>query len=399
MGLTYQEITQTKPKTKPFKLSDSGGLYLYVTPSGRKTWRLKYRYQGKERTLTIGKFGKTDISLADARVARDDAKRILAQGLDPSSEKKRSKLEKKQRTENTFEAVAKDWWETKKNGWTDKHAGAVLHTLEVNVFPSLGLLPVSEISPQQVLQVIRTIEKRGSLEMASKVLQRCRRVFSFAIIEGKCAVNPATDLKDALKTPEVRHHPSLTAKELPEFLRRLSSYDGHIQTKLATKLTLLTFLRSIELRGGRWEEIDWINKQWNVPAERMKGKKGKKKDHLVPLSRQALAVLGDLQELNGDGGLIFPSERNPAKHISENTILGAFYRMGYHSRATPHGIRTTASTILNEEGFNPDAIERQLAHVPQDKIRGTYNKALYLPEREKMMQWWADYLDNCQNSE
>ena len=395
MGLTNTTAKNAKPKSKPYKLSDSGGLYLYVHPSGSKTWRLKYRLDGKERVLTIGKYSpNADIgySLAKARITRDQAKELLATGVDPSLDKQRKKLENKIKQSDTFKLIALEWWNTKKSGWSKDHAEAVLHTLKQNIFPFIGQCPIADITPPELLKVIRKIENRGALEMAAKVLQRCNAVYRFAITTGRANYNPATDLREALKTPERRNHAALSAKELPEFMRKLSKYDGHIQTRLATELIVLTFVRSGELRGARWDEIDWEQKQWRIPKERMK----MKEEHIVPLSSQTLSILEQLKKINGHRNLIFPSQQNANKSMSENTILYALYRMGYHSRATAHGFRQTASTILNETGFSPDAIERQLAHGERNKIRAAYNKAEYLPERKKMMQWWGDYLEQIE---
>ena len=397
MALTNTAVTNAKPKSKPYKLSDSGGLYLYVTPTGLKSWRLKYRLDGKERVLTIGKYAnksKQGVSISEARQARDEAKQLLTEGIDPSKEKQRKKHVVKNQQADTFEIIAREWWIARKSAWTESHANSVKRSLEQNVFPTLGKRPVADITPQEVLQMIKQIESRGAHEIASKVLQRCNAIYRYAITTSRAVHNSAADLREALKTPEKKHYPALTAKELPDFLEKLEGYDGHIQTKLATKLLVLTFVRTGELRGALWDEFDLKKREWNIPASRMK----MKKDHLVPLSDQAIAILKELKPLSGHRDHVFPSRQNANKPMSENTILYALYKLGYHTKATGHGFRTTASTILNETGFNPDAIERQLAHVPKNKIRGTYNKAQYLPERKKMMQWWADYLDQQESS-
>jgi len=395
LALTNTTAKNAKPKDKPYKLSDSGGLYLYIHPSGSKTWRLKYRFDSKERVLTIGKYSPNSdfgYSLAKARTSRDQAKELLTNDIDPSQDKQRKKLESKIEQSNTFKLMTLEWWNTKKSGWSDKHADAVIHTLRQNIFPFLGHRPITEISPPELLQVIRKIESRGALEMAAKVLQRCNAIYRFAITTGRAQYNPASDLREALRTPERRNHAALSAKELPEFMRKLSTYDGHGQTRLATELLILTFVRSGELRGAKWDEIDWDKNEWRVPKERMK----MKEEHIVPLSSQALLILNQLNELTGHREFIFPSQQNANKPMSENTILYALYRLGYHSRATAHGFRQTASTILNETGFTPDAIERQLAHAERNKIRAAYNKAEYLPERRKMMRWWGDYLEQIE---
>lgn len=398
MALTNTAAANAKPKEKPYKLSDAGGLYLYVTPTGLKSWRLKYRLDGKERVLTIGKYSsnsKTGVSISAARQTRDEAKLLLADGIDPSKNKQRKKHEVKKQQADTFEIIANEWWEARKSAWTENHANSVKRSLEQNVFPVLGKRPVADISPQEILQVIKRIETRGAHEIASKVLQRCNGVYRYAITTSRAIHNPAADLREALKTPEKKNYAALSAKELPKFLEKLDDYDGHVQTKLATKLLVLTFVRTGELRGALWDEFDIEKREWNIPANRMK----MKKEHLVPLSDQTIAILKELKPLTGHRDHVFPSRQNANKPMSENTILYALYKLGYHTKATGHGFRTTASTILNETGFNPDAIERQLAHVPKNKIRGTYNKAQYLPERIKMMQWWADYLDQQESGE
>lgn len=388
MSLTDVAIRNAEPKEKPYKISDGGGLYLLVQPSGGKLWREKYRYNGKEKSLSIGPYPR--VTLAEAREAREAAIKVLGRGEDPSFLKQEEKRKRATVAGNTFESVANDWWEHKRGGWGVKHSKAVMQTLKANIFPQLGKRPVSEITPPELLAVIRKIERRGSLEIASKVLQRCNSVFRFAITTGLTTYNPAADLREVLKTPKRRNHPALKESELPEFLEKFAAYDGHILTKLALRFLILTFVRSGELRGTYWDEFNLEKAEWRIPAERMK----MKDEHIVPLSTQSIALIKQLQEINGHRELVFASHVNPRKPISGNALLFALYRMGYHSRSTVHGFRQTASTILNENGFFPDAIERQLAHAERNKIRAAYNKAEYLPERRKMMQWWADYLDS-----
>ena len=292
--------------------------------------------------------------------------------------------------ENNFEVIAREWIEAKSPAWTPRYTKFLVKRLENDLFPNLGSRPIKDITAPELLSVVRIIEKRGALELANRALQYCGQVFMYGIATGRADRNPANDIKGALKTHVKKHFAHLKAIELPEFLKKVKAYDGHPQTRLAVKLLMLTFVRTTELRGATWDEIDLDKAEWRIPAERMKMRRG----HIVPLSRQSVECLKELQIFNGNWKFLFPNPHKPIKHMSENAVLYALYRMGYHSRTTGHGFRHTASTILNECGlFNGDAIERQLAHVQGNKVRGAYNHAEYLPERRKMMQWWADYLD------
>lgn len=385
--LTDTAIRHSKPKTKPYKISDSGGLYIYIQTNGSKYWRLKYRFQRKEKVLALGVY--PELSLQEARERRDNAKKMLSNGIDPSEVKKTLKQESKALHEHTFEKIAREWHQTKLCSWTERHARYVLQRLESDVFCVIGARPISQITAPELLSMIRKIEERGALDISHRVLQSCGQVFRYAIATGRAERNPTSDLRGALKSAHKTHYKHLTASELPEFLQKLDKYDGQPQTKLAIQLLQLTFVRTGELRGAKWEEISVEKAEWRIPAERMK----KREPHIVPLSKQALAIIKTLQNRSGHSQYVFQSLTNSKKCISENTILYALYRMGYHSRATGHGFRATASTILNENGFRSDVIERQLAHADRNKVRASYNHAQYLSERKKMMQWWADYLD------
>ena len=290
---------------------------------------------------------------------------------------------------NSFEVVAREWFENRKHEWASSTADTILFRLETHIFPKLGQRPIADITAPEILAMLRVVEARGTLELARRLMQYCGQIFMYAIATGRAERNPVPDLRGALKTPVVKHYSFLQASELPHYLKKLEAYDGSLQTKLALRFLLLTFVRTIELRGAQWQEIDWEKAEWRIPAERMK----MKELHIVPLSSQAIAVLRELEKLSGNRQYVFPNEHNPATFMSENTMLFALYRMGYHSRATGHGFRSTASTILNEHGFRADVIERQLAHDERNTVRAAYNHAQYLPERRKMMQWWADYLD------
>jgi len=390
MLLTDVALRNAKPKDKPQKITDGDGMYLYVHPNGGKYWRLQYRFAGKQKVLALGVY--PEVSLADARERRAQARKVLAAGNDPGEVKKESKRLAIINNENTFEAIARKWHQSRKLGWSENYAGKVMTSLEQDVFPKIGNRPIADIFAPELLSMLRIVESRGALETAHRVKQNCGQIFMYAIASGLAERNPATDLKMALKTPKREHYSHLKAEELPEFLQKLESYDGAHQTKLAIKLLLLTFVRTTELRGALWSEIDWKKEEWRIPAERMK----MKEQHIVPLSKQSIAVLRELQTHTGQWPHVFANQHKPAIIMSDNTILFALYRMGYHSRATGHGFRATASTILNEHGFLSDHIERQLAHAERNKIRASYNHAEYLQDRRKMMQWWADYLDEVE---
>jgi integrase len=390
MPLTDVKCRNAKGQIKLYKLSDGGGLHLLVTADGAKYWRLAYRWHGKQRTLALGVYPA--VGLAEARAARDDAKRSLAANVDPSTVKRERKRAAKVATGNTFEAVARDWHENWKGARSPYYAGQILRRLEADVFPTIGRRPIAELEPPELLDMLRKVEKRGVNETARRLKQLVGQIFRFAIVTGRAKRDPSADLKDALQaTGEPKRHRAMPLIELPTFLQKLETYGGENQTKLALKLMTLTFLRTTELRAGKWNELenlDGKSAQWRVSAERMK----MRLEHLVPLSRQAVAVLRELRAFSGNSANIFPS---PGKEgcMSSNTMLYALYRMGYHGRATTHGFRGVASTILNESNlFNRDWIERQLAHVERNEVRRAYNAAEWMPDRRRMMQWWADHI-------
>jgi len=388
MPLTDIAIRTAKSKDKAYKLYDAGGLYLGIQPNGGKWWRYEYRFGGKRKLLALGVY--PDVSLANARERHADARKMLAAGNDPSQVKQEAKRIAILKSENTLEAIAREWHENSLNTWTPKHAENVIKRLEGDIFPKLGNRPINQISAPELLSTLRLIEKRGALDLCRTIAQYCSRIFAYGIATGKCERNPAMDLRGALKTPVSKHHSHLKVSDLPEFLQKLEVYDGELQTKLGLKLLMLTFVRTTELRGAEWAEIDWDKAEWRIPASRMK----MKDPHIVPLSKQVLAIFKELQQQNGKWQFVFPQQYKPSKCMSENAMLYALYRMGYRSRTTGHGFRATASTVLNENGFPPDHIERQLAHIERNKVRAAYNHAQYLPERRRMMQWWADYIEN-----
>lgn len=387
--LTDPKIRQAKPVEKPYKLFDGGGLFLLVQPSGSKLWRIKYRFGGKEKLLAIGSYDK-GVSLKKAREERDKALDQLMEGVDPSTAKKKEKKAEQEQTKNTFRAIALDWAETYGARWTESHRHRVIDSLEANAFPALGELTIREITPPMILEVIRVVESRGALDVASRVLQRTSAVFRYAIQTGRATYNPTAEMKGVLKTRNVEHRPAISRDESPEFLKKLDSYSGESVTKLGLKLVILTFVRSGELRGARWEEFDLDQGEWRIPADRMK----MRSQHIVHLSPQALDIVEELKQLTGQFDLLFPSQRDQQKPISENTLLYALYRLGYHRRATVHGFRALASTILNEAGFRSDVIERQLAHTERNKVRAAYHRSEYLEERREMMNWWGAYIES-----
>ncbi|MGS1052169.1 tyrosine-type recombinase/integrase [Burkholderia glumae] len=369
------------------KLFDGGGLFLELRASGAKKWRLKYRFNGKENLLTFGDYPL--VSLAEARAKRDEAKRTLTAGLDPAMQRDLSRHAQIVAAQNTFETVAREWHEMQRGTWSVDHARRVMDRFEKDVFPHLGRRPISEISAPELLAVIRRIETRGALETSRKTHQTCGQVFRYAIAVGKAERDPSPDLRGALKTRAVKNMARVSEGELPELLAAIDGYDGDRRTKLALRLLSLTFVRTVELRFAEWSEFDLERAEWRIPAPRMK----MRQPHIVPLSRQALTVIQAIRDTTTNKRWLLPSPRNPEQPISENTILYALYRMGFHGRMTGHGFRGLASTVLNERGFSPDWIERQLAHTEQNSIRAAYNHAQHLPERHRMMQWWADYLD------
>ncbi len=394
--LTDTAVKNAAPKEKDYKVADGGGLYLLVKKSGTKCWRYSYRFGGKQKTLSIGIY--PEVSLKSARESHTQARSNLRENKDPSLVKKLEKRIKQGELSDSFASIAKEWWEYQKDMWTSDHANRVWLRLEDNAFPTIGTHPIDQIKPMDVIQIAKQIEARGALDVASRVVQDINRVCRYAVQVGKIEYNPASDLQGVIKPRKTKHRPSLPKAELHLFLKDLDQYrnQGTLLTEYALKLLLLTFIRPGELIDARWCEFELEDRIWRIPAGRMKGKKS---EHLVPLSNQTLNLLGCIREISGNYELLFPSERNRKYCMSDNTMRRAMIRMGYDgntpgkSHAVPHGFRTTASSVLNEKGFNPDAVERQLHHVEKDKVRAAYNHATYLPERREMMQWWGDFLD------
>lgn len=390
MALTARQVDTAKPKEKPYKLFDGGGLYLEVTAKGSRYWRMKYRFGGKEKRLAFGVF--PIVTLAEAREMRNQAKKTLAAGGDPGEIKKEEKAIQKLNTGNTFEAIAREWHKSKADRWSLRYRDEIIDTFEKDIFPYIGKRPIAEIKPLELLETLRKMEKRGALEKMRKVRQRCGEVYRYAIITGRAEYNPAPDLASALTPPKKQHFPFLTAEELPYFLKDLAGYTGSMITKTATKIILLTAVRTQELRFARWQDIDLEKGVWEIPAEVMK----MKRPHVVPLSKQVIELFNSLKPLSGHYELVFIGRNDHRKPISKESVNQVIELLGYKGRLTGHGFRHTMSTILHEKGFNSVWIETQLAHIDKNAIRGTYNHAQYMEGRREMMQWYADYMDELE---
>lgn len=389
MKITDPIIKAAQPKDKAYTIADGEGLALHVQPNGAKWWRFRYRFNGKAGLLSLGVY--PDVTLKAARLERDRLQDQIKQGINPSQNRQEEKLTAKIAAENSFEAVARLWWDDWKGARTERHAHYVLRRLEADVFPVIGSKPVTEITAPLLLMTVKKIEARGALDIAKRALETCGQILRYAVAHGLAERNPAADIKpaDALKARKKTNYSRLDAKELPELLRQIDAYDGQPLTRLALQLMAHTFVRTSELIGARWAEFDFEAKQWRIPAERMK----MDTEHIVPLTEQALAIIDRIKAISGGRELLFPSERGNGKAMSNNTLLFALYRMGYHSRMTGHGFRGIASTILHEQGFTHEHIELQLAHAPRNAVSAAYNHAKYLPQRAAMMQQWSSYLD------
>ena len=392
MPLTQLQVKNAKIINKPLKVSDGGGLFLLVkssNPKDSKYWRLAYRFAGKQKTLALGVYPA--VSLALARDRRDKARSLLVNGIDPSNTKKAKKIAIRAMEENSFEIVAREWFMGRKHNWKENHSSKIITRLEKDIFPWLGTCPVGEITAPELLIAIRRIESRGALETAHRTLSYCGQIFRYSIATGRATRDTAADLRGALPPVKEKHHASITdPKLIGKLLHNIDGYQGSFVTRCALQISPLVFLRPGELRKAEWIEIDLDKAEWRIPAARMK----MNAVHIVPLASQTIAILREIHPLTGLGKYIFPGARTDSRPMSENAVLGALRRMGYsNEEMTGHGFRSMASTLLNELGFNRDAIERQLAHAERDSVRAAYNYAEYLPERQKMMQLWADYLD------
>ena len=386
--LTDVKIKSLKPKEKLYAVVDEKGLSLEVSPKGGKWWRFKYRFDGKQKRLSLGIY--PDIGLKEARNNRDDLRKLIAEGIDPAHVRKAEKQSKGDH--NSFETIAREWHSKFKPNWSVDHAERTITRFEKNVFPWFGSQNINDIKAPELLAVVRRIESRGALDTAHRALQQCGQVFRYAVATGRAERDPSLDLKGALPPVRTKHHASLVEpKQIGELLRSINGYTGSFVTSCALKLAPLVFVRPIELRSAEWSEFDLDNAEWRIPAHKMK----MRVLHIVPLSKQAIAIIKELQPLTGSGTYLFPSNRTKTRPMSDNTINGALRRLGYtKEEMTGHGFRSMASTLLNEQGWNRDAIERQLAHSERDGVRAAYNYAEYLPERKRMMQSWADYLES-----
>jgi integrase len=392
MPLTDTEVRKAKAKDKAYRLSDGGNLYLWVTPSGGKLWRWAYQYEGKEKLMALGKYPA--VTLALARDRHGEGRKLLATGIDPMAQRKVEKTAEQVAADNSFASVAAQWLEHWQGDKSSRHVDQTRRRLASNILPSLGSLQIAEIEAPDIVAMVRAVEARGARDVAKRALETTGQIFRFAIAHGYAKRNPATDIqpRDILKSSTKSNYARIDAKELPNLLRQIEVYQGTHITRLAIKLMALTFVRTSELIGAKWAEFDLETARWDIPAERMK----MCTPHIVPLATQALEVLNLLWALTGHSEWLFPGDRNAAKPISNNTILQALKRMGYHGRMTGHGFRGLASTILHERGYGHEHIELQLAHAPRNAVSAAYNHALYLEPRARMMQEWADFLEVTQ---
>lgn len=387
MAMTDAAVRGAKPREKAYRIRDTRGLYLEVTPAGRKHWRFRYKTDGKESMLSLGSY--PDVTLLDARQKALELRKGLKAGVNPSAARKAEA--EAARGGDSFEAVAREWVAKFSRGWSEGHTETIVSRLQMNVYPYIGTARIKDVTAPELLAVVRRIEARGALEVARRVLQICGQVFRYAVATGRAERDPSGDLRGALPPTPQKHHAALTEpKAVGALLRAIDGFTGSIVVKCAMQLAPLTFVRPGELRRAEWTEFDFDAAEWRIPAAKMK----MKTEHVVPLSRQALEVLRTIQRITGGERYVFPSIRTLVRPMSENTVNAALRRLGYQSdEMTGHGFRTMASTLLNEQGWSSDAIERQLAHVERNRVRAAYNAARYMQERRKMMQAWADYLD------
>lgn len=396
MPLTDTACKNAKPQAKPYKLADSAGLFLLVHSNGSRYWRLKYRLHGKEKLMALGVYPA--VTLAEAREKRDIARKLLAAGADPMADKREKRRQARLNAANTFEAVAREWHENQLERWSKGHGENVLRRLEINVFSHIGARPIAEITPPELLEVLRRIEKRGALELVSSIKQNCGQVFRYGIQTGRCERDAAADLKGALKTRKAAHYRTIDAKEIPDFIDRLSQNDARLyaRTRRAIWLSLLTFCRPGEIRQACWEEIDLDGAIWTIPGEKMK----MRRDHIVPLSYQSIAILREQHEETGalKTSWVFPSQIRLSHCMSDGTVLRGIRRLGYGQKIVAHGFRALARTTIREKlGYDSEIIERQLAHKASGPLGEAYDRTQFLDERRKMMQHWADYIDHCRN--
>ena len=389
MPLTDTAIKNLKATGKVHKHADGGGLYVHVSPTGGKLWRMFYRFEGKAKVLSFGAY--PEVTLKMARDLRDQAKALRARGIDPGEHKKAALRHEQELANNTFENIAREWHAKFSERWEPKNAKKILTRMEKDIFPFIGFMPITDIKPKELLATVRRIEARGAVEYAHRTMQYCGKVFRYAIATGRAERDITADLRGAIPPPKTTHRATITDPvKVGQLLRAIDSYEGYAIVACALKLAPLTFVRPGELRGAEWVEFNLEKAEWRIPASRMK----MKEQHIIPLAQQAMEIIAKLHDITGQGKYLFPSVRTIERSISDNTINAALRRMGYaKDEMTGHGFRSMASTLLNEQGWNGDAIERQLAHAERNKVRAAYNFAEFLPERRKMMQSWADYMD------
>jgi len=394
MLLTDTKLRSLKPTERPQRFFDGDGLYIEIRPNGGKWWRFKYRYEGKEKLLSFGTY--PDVPIALARKRRAEARQLVAAGTDPSAARQEAKQAKQRDALSTVEAVSRAWLAHRASGWTPGTLEAITASLENHVFPTLGTRPIREIAARDIKHVVQAIDKVGAGETAGRVFQRLRSIYRYALSEDLVEADPTYPLKPAeiFKPRSVNHRLALAEADMPAFFRKLDAYEGDPSTKAALELLILTAVRPGELRGARWKEIDEARSLWRIPAERMK----MATEHVVPLSTRALAILKHVRALSTRQELVFPSPFYPGKPLSDGTLNSALARLGYKGVATAHGFRTLFSTCANESGWNSDVIEKQLSHEERDGVRGAYNRAQWLAERTKLMQWWADHLDKLRKA-
>jgi integrase len=392
MALTDTEIKRSKGKERPYKLSDSGNLYLWVTPLGGKSWRWAYRHEGKEKLMTLGKY--PDVSLSRAREHHAASRKLLAEGIDPMAQRKANKTAERFTSENSFASIAAKWMDHWQHGKSPRHVDSTRRRLDSNILPCLGERPIEDIQAPDLVAMVKAIEDRGARDIAKRTLETTGQIFRFGIAHGYSKRNPASEIRpsDILKAARKVNYARIEARELPSLLKQIEIYPGTHVTRLAIKLMALTFVRTSELIKAKWSEFDVETARWDIPAERMK----MRTQHIVPLALQSLEVLDQLRVLTGNSEWVFPGDRNPGKPMSNNTILKGLERMGYKGRMTGHGFRGLASTILHERGYDHEHIELQLAHTPRNAVSAAYNHALYLEPRARMMQEWADFLEQTQ---
>ncbi len=390
MPLNDTQIKAAQPKEKVYLLSDGDGLALKVETTGRKLWRFRYTFNGKENMISFG--GYPEVSLAQAREKRLEARKLLAQGVNPSEHRKTVKRDLQKAAENNFEAVAKAWLEQWRVGKSERHVGYTERRLAADVYPRLGHRAIADLQALELVQVVKGIAARGAVDLALRIHQTMSMIFRYAVAHGLAPRNPAADVRpsDILPSHKHKNYARVDVKELPQLMRDIENSTSTPQTRLALKLMALTFVRTSELIEARWDEFDFEARQWRIPAARMK----MKTPHIVPLSSQAVAALEALRPISGHTELLFPSRNDATKAISNNTILKALEIIGYKGKMTGHGFRGIASTVLHEQGYPHDHIELQLAHSARDEVSAAYNHALYIPQRTQMMQDWADYLDS-----